>query len=547
MAGSTRRSEAPGPVRAAAALLALVLLCGLPAAAEGVPALLSLPVELAAALALVALAPRPAVRHAAAGTLTVLLALQACDAVARLILGRPFVLAVDWTLVPVLFDTVASAAGMTAAMLGMAAVPVLVAAAWLVASWGLGVAAAAARAARPPVAGGVLLAVLALPLLAPEGAAPPLSDRVPGLLAAQGRGFAALMADHAALQAPETGRAFDPAALAAGLGGSDVTVVFLESYGRVAVEAPPYRNSVLPALGRIGATLDRRGLATVSGWLDSPTFGGQSWLAHATLLSGLRIDDQLRYRLLLSGRRGTLAGDLRAAGYRTALVAPAITRPWPEVGFYGFDRTWFAADMGYAGPGFDWVTMPDQYTLKVLDERVRRPGDAPLFAVVVLISGHAPWVPVPEVVPWDALGDGRIFQRWAGAGDPPAVVWRDPERIRRQYAMATAYVLGALDAWLGRAAVPPGLVILVGDHQPGPVVAGETADRAVPVHVIAGDPALLAPFRRWGLAPGMVPAADAPVRPMEDLRHALLAGFGAALPPAVAAVPGGVVPGGRAN
>ena len=55
-----------------------------------------------------------------------------------------------------------------------------------------------------------------------------------------------------------------------------------------------------------------------SAWLTSPIFGGQSWLAHATLLSGLAIDNQGRYRALLASPRRTLLHLAQGAGWRTA-------------------------------------------------------------------------------------------------------------------------------------------------------------------------------------------------------------------------------------
>jgi hypothetical protein len=322
---------------------------------------------------------------------------------------------------------------------------------------------------------------------------------------------------------------FSPTALAQRLGGADVLVFFVESYGRSSLEDPPYAATVVPALRRLERTLAGHGLSAASGWLESPTLGGQSWLAHATLLSGLRIDNQLRYGLLLSGDRATLVDDFNAAGYRTVLVAPAINRPWPEVAFYGFDRTYFSWDMGYAGPAFSWVTMPDQYTLQVLDRTERRADAAPLLAVAALISSHAPWTPIPEVVEdWSAIGDGRIFAALPGRGGPPEVVWRDREGIRRQYSLSIAYVIGVLESYFARPNVRETLAILVGDHQPGPIISGRDASRDVPIHVIGRDPDLLAPFREWGFVEGILPAADGGSEPMEAFRGWFLGAFGPA-------------------
>ena len=42
----------------------------------------------------------------------------------------------------------------------------------------------------------------------------------------------------------------------------------------------------LPTLEAFEQRLAEHGLVAASGWLTSPTVGGQSWLAHGTLESG---------------------------------------------------------------------------------------------------------------------------------------------------------------------------------------------------------------------------------------------------------------------
>ena len=63
--------------------------------------------------------------------------------------------------------------------------------------------------------------------------------------------------------------------------------------------------------------------------------------------------------------RLTLTRAFAEAGYRTVALKPAITRPWPEGDRLGFAQIYAAADLGYAGKPYNWVTMPDQYTLAV--------------------------------------------------------------------------------------------------------------------------------------------------------------------------------------
>ena len=53
--------------------------------------------------------------------------------------------------------------------------------------------------------------------------------------------------------------------------------------------------------------LEEPGFASRSAFLTSPTFGALSWLAHATLQSGLWIDSQQRYDVLVTSSRLTLS------------------------------------------------------------------------------------------------------------------------------------------------------------------------------------------------------------------------------------------------
>jgi hypothetical protein len=314
--------------------------------------------------------------------------------------------------------------------------------------------------------------------------------------------------------------------LLAQLAGVDVLLMFIESYGRSALEQERYATALRPRLETFAGHLDAAGLSAASGYLTSPTVGGQSWLAHGTLESGLWLDHQLLYDLLLTSERLTLTRAFAQAGHRTVALKPAITLPWPEGLRLGFAKIYAAADLGYAGLPYNWVTMPDQYTLSVLERRERGPGGPPLFAEVSLISSHAPWTPIPPVLEeWDEIGDGRVFSQWAEMGDAPEVVWRDPERVRRQYALALDYVLGVLDAYARRFVDRRTLLLLVGDHQPAPLITGEGASRDVPIHVISGAPELIEPFLDWGFAPGMLPPDRGEPKRMDAFRDWFLAAF----------------------
>jgi hypothetical protein len=316
------------------------------------------------------------------------------------------------------------------------------------------------------------------------------------------------------------------ASLLGRLNGADVLLMFIESYGRSALELPRYVGTLVPALDAFDERLGESDLLAASGWLTSPTVGGQSWLAHGTLESGLWLADQAHYDALVQSTRLTLTRAFAAAGYRTVALKPAITRPWPEGERLGFATVYAAADLGYAGTPYNWVTMPDQYTLAALERLERAGAEQPLFVEASLISSHAPWTPIPPVLAdWSAIGDGSVFSRWADDGDPPEVVWRDPERVREQYVRAIDYVLGVLASYAATFVDERTLLILVGDHQPAPLITGDDAGRDVPIHVISSDARLLEPFLEWGFVPGMRPSSDTPAKPMDAFRDFFLDAF----------------------
>ncbi len=309
------------------------------------------------------------------------------------------------------------------------------------------------------------------------------------------------------------------------LRGVDVLVIFIESYGRSALDRAPYNGIVRPALEDSARALRGAGFQTSSAWLTSATFGGQSWLAHGTVLSGLPVTSDARYQALVRSRRSTLATDFKRAGWRTAAVMAEITGPWPEGRFFGFDATYTAPELGYAGPPFGYMTMSDQFVLHAFNQReFAKPDRPPLMAEIALISSHIPWAPLPKLVPWDEVKDGAVF---AAARTPQSAseVWSVPGGVELAYAQSVEYTLQAVTSFITNFGRDNTLVIVMGDHQPMGFIAGEGAGRQVPVHLIARDEKLLRALDGGAWAAGMTPAADGPVTPMEALRGRILSAF----------------------
>jgi hypothetical protein len=304
--------------------------------------------------------------------------------------------------------------------------------------------------------------------------------------------------------------------LLSGLRGHDVVIGVVESYGRSALEDPRMAAVVGPALAADEQRLTRAGFAARSAFLTSSTYGGSSWLAHATFQSGIWIDNPDRYRQLVSGDRLTITKAFQNAGWDTAGVEPGNTKPWPEGEFYGYDRVWDARNLGYRGPRFGWSRVPDQFTLATFQREAYANKRGPLMAEITLTSSHTPWNPTPKLVDWDALGDGStVYGR-------PA---RSPEPIHQRYAKSVVYSIDSLLSWAQRYGDKNLIVVMFGDHQPNAKVSGKGADHDVPITILARNPAVLDKIDGWGWQDGLRPGPDAPLWKMDAFRDKFLTAF----------------------
>lgn len=306
------------------------------------------------------------------------------------------------------------------------------------------------------------------------------------------------------------------------LAGQDVIVIYVESYGRASFDNPLYAPTHLATLLAATGPIADAGFAMKSGWLTSPTAGGQSWLAHGTLSSGLWTSDNGRYTAMLASGHKSLFHIAQDAGFRTSAIMPAITLSWPESSRMGFDQVFAAADIPYKGDRFNWVTMPDQFTLATYADLIGSDPRAD-FIQIALISSHAPWVPIPDMVAWDAVGDGTIFNEMAARGPSPRELWKDRDDVREAYRKAIDYSLQATFSHVARLGQAAPLVIIVGDHQAAGFVAG-SGNKDVPIHMI-GPPNLVALIDDWGWTEGLIPASDGPVRRMDTFRNDFVAAF----------------------
>ncbi|MBL7254063.1 sulfatase [Actinoplanes sp. LDG1-01] len=314
--------------------------------------------------------------------------------------------------------------------------------------------------------------------------------------------------------------------LLSALRGKDVIIGFVESYGRDAVENPAFNQPVADKLRTGQQELAAKGFHGRSGYLTSPTFGGGSWLAHSTFLSGLWVDNQNRYRNLVATDRLTLTSAFGKAGFRTVGFEPGVTFAWPEGQFYGYQQIYDSHTLGYHGPMLSWSTMPDQYVMKKVHDyefgKAKRP---PLLAEVTLTSSHTPWTPVPTMLPWDKIGDGSVYGPEVAAAESPQQLFADGKKVKQAYAGSIAYSIDSLISYVRDFGDDNLVLVLLGDHQPASVVVGTNSTKDVPISIVAKDPKVLDRIGSWGWTDGLTPAPDAPLWPMNEFRDKFLTAY----------------------
>jgi hypothetical protein len=322
----------------------------------------------------------------------------------------------------------------------------------------------------------------------------------------------------------------------------DVLVYIVESYGGV-VRDELLGERWASAVDQIEAHLEARGWRTASGLSAAPVHGGRSWIADASLLSGLHVARQATYEHVISmvdslDHFPRLMDDF---GYDTVLVRPKDrARPGVElVNHFRFEHTVFRDDLRYEGPIVGWGEVPDQYTVGWVHDHLIADLDGPVFAFFHLATAHMPWRQAPELVDdyleWQTRS-GRtapVFKERSFESERAMRLSRFKSRYRQpkedpevdeieanHYLDAVIYDLEVITRQ--HAGGPDGdqVLLVLGDHQP-PMIARGTG-MEVPVHVLASDPELLRGFLEVGFEPGLRPTGEAPTVEHRQLLAVLL-------------------------
>lgn len=300
------------------------------------------------------------------------------------------------------------------------------------------------------------------------------------------------------------------------LAGGDLRLFVVESYGHTLFTREDHNALILPVYEDLETTLAAAGYSVVSNFMKSPAFGGRSWLADGTILSGVWLGDQAAYDGVKRTDRVTLIDVMNQAGYESVLFAPGMTyfdEGYRE--FYRFDRFYIQDDFVYEGPFFSFGIMPDQYLLHFAEQETAG-GTKPLFSTVIMVSSHVPFRTVPPYVEdWERLGDGAIFHslrrrvfnnNWLSGGEYP-----------EGYTASIAYSLRSATDFITRHLDTGDLAVVIGDHQPRIPISERSSTYSVPVHLISRTDGVVEPFKDLGFRDGLVPDQKLPHAPMDRL------------------------------
>ncbi len=311
----------------------------------------------------------------------------------------------------------------------------------------------------------------------------------------------------------------------ANIKGADVFLIFIESYGAVSWDRPAFAKALAAGRARLEADIRDTGRDVVSAFVESPTFGGESWLAHVSLISGTEVRDESMNARLMGQQRDSMVTAFARQGYRTIAVMPGLQHSWPQGAFYGFDEIYGTSRLDYHGPPFGWWDITDQFTLARLDALAIRPQPrAPVFVFFPTISTHTPFTPTPPYQPdWARVLERAPYDRkdldraWSQTPD-----WLN---LGPGYTHSLDYVHQWLGGYLRLRRDRDFVMILLGDHQPPAMVTGEGAPWNVPVHVITNHAALLDGLLHRGFKAGLTPRHP-PLGKMNELLPILLGAFG---------------------
>ena len=307
---------------------------------------------------------------------------------------------------------------------------------------------------------------------------------------------------------------------------ADIHLFIVESYGMTVFTNPDHRKRILPFLKEQEMLLRSKGFTILSSGYRSTTFGGTSWLADASILSGLKIDTQEKYNRVIEASSRNIIHFLKEKGYLTVLSAPGTSYMTEKyLGFYAYDHLFLYDDFGYEGPYFTFGEMPDQYHLYTVQRDLLSGlnGEAPpIFVEYILCSSHVPWNYIPPYIEsWEGFDNGKVyFDREKNSWYDNS--WASGSELFEGYDHSIRYSLETVIGFISTYLDPEAIAIIIGDHQPKFPVSEKGADFSVPIHIVSAGQNRIDGFLDQGYGGGIIPPKLEALPSLETFLPALL-------------------------
>jgi hypothetical protein len=285
----------------------------------------------------------------------------------------------------------------------------------------------------------------------------------------------------------------------------DLHIFVIESYGSTIFATIEYLDHMLPVYTRLEQEMMGAGWLAFSGFVRSPAFGGRSWMADASLLSGIQIKTQAAFDQIAEREQpAELLAFLGDNNYYRIYAAPGTTaadESWRSA--YPFEEYLLSDDYDYSGPFLNLGAMSDQFILHSVTQRHLLPFRKE-FALYLLVSSHVPFKVVPKYIEdWSLLSNGEVYyedhlmyfeNNWLTGGE-----------LAEGYLAGIEYSLTTTAGYLSNIIEERGLTIIVGDHQPRKPVSDSRAGYAVPIHILLPEELPVTVPQEWKMQPGFIP------------------------------------------
>ncbi|MBN4081251.1 sulfatase-like hydrolase/transferase [Caldithrix abyssi] len=315
----------------------------------------------------------------------------------------------------------------------------------------------------------------------------------------------------------------------------NVYLLMIESYGKIVVENPKFKNVYHREIKNIELTLEQQGWISSTNYSESTVSGGHSWLSFTTVLTGVPIDNQPAYEFILRSpsQFPHLINYFNFLGYNTIKLQPLRNRagiPFNLLrSFYNFSTWVNFEDLEYTGKKFGWAGIPDQYSLNFTHEKYLQYNQQPYFLFFITLTSHFPWQELPPFLSdWTKISNPLLKPQIPSEIRPLSNHWPKTmknifHRLRKKLGFSYAlqleeylfedylnhilYQLQYLSDFIINKVPDNSIIIIIGDHQP-PVLTSQGDSFQTPIHIISKNNDFLESFGAYGFIPGLTKNPD---------------------------------------